>query len=83
MEQVIVLREKVRMMLCKVEDELDQLEIIDVLQRLGVDHHYDNEIRNFLDNIHSTNTLNVEKNLYAMALKFRLLRQYGYNISSG
>jgi hypothetical protein len=31
-----VLREEVRMMLCKIKNELDQLEFIDILQRLGV-----------------------------------------------
>ncbi|XP_057451298.1 myrcene synthase, chloroplastic-like isoform X2 [Lotus japonicus] len=69
-------------MLCKVESELDQLEFIDVLQRFGVDYHYENEIRKFLDDIYKMDTLNEENDLYATALKFRLLRQHGYIISS-
>nr|QPL17964.1 terpene synthase [Lathyrus odoratus] len=77
-----VLREEVRMMFKKMENEVDQLEFIDVLQRLGVDYHFTNEIRNMLDNIYSTETSNLKNNLYATALKFRLLRQHGYDIST-
>ncbi|XP_057451300.1 myrcene synthase, chloroplastic-like isoform X3 [Lotus japonicus] len=81
-DKVRVIREEVRTMLCKVESELDQLEFIDVLQRFGVDYHYENEIRKFLDDIYKMDTLNEENDLYATALKFRLLRQHGYIISS-
>nr|AFK47706.1 unknown [Lotus japonicus] len=82
-DQVRLLREEVRMMLCKLKSELDQLEFIDVWQRLGVDYHYDHEIRKIWDDIYKMDTLNEENDLYATALKFRLLRQHGYNISSG
>lgn len=84
-EQVRVLREEVRMMLCKVKDEIDQLEFIDVMQRLGVAYHFDNEIRNILDNIYNTQETSSKrrKNLYATSLEFRLLRQHGYDISTG
>ncbi|CAL5187100.1 unnamed protein product [Lathyrus oleraceus] len=77
-----VLREEVRMMFNKMENEVDQLEIIDVLQRLGVDYHFNNEIRNMLDNIYNTQTSKLKNNLYATALKFRILRQHGYDIST-
>lgn len=46
-----VLREEVRMMFNKMENEVDKHEFIDVLQRLGVDYHFTNEIKNILDNI--------------------------------
>lgn len=82
-EQSRVLREEVRMMLCKVENHLDQLELIDVLQRLGVAYHFNNEIMNILDNIYNMGTFKRKKNLHATALEFRLLRQHGYNISTG
>ncbi|XP_058722822.1 myrcene synthase, chloroplastic-like isoform X2 [Vicia villosa] len=77
-----VLREKVKMMFNKMESEVYQLEFIDVLQRLGVDYHFNYEIRNMLDNIYNTQTSNLKNNLYATALKFRLLRQHGYDIST-
>ncbi|XP_058751554.1 myrcene synthase, chloroplastic-like [Vicia villosa] len=82
-KKLIVLREEVRMMFNKMENEVDQLEFIDVLQRLGVDYHFNNEIRNMLDNIYNTQTSNLKNNnLYVTALKFRLLRQHGYDIST-
>ncbi|CAK8534656.1 unnamed protein product [Lathyrus sativus] len=81
-EQRLMLREKVRMMFMKMENEIDQLELIDVLQRLGVAYQFTNEIKNRLDNIYGTQTSKLENNLYATSLKFRLLRQHGYNIST-
>jgi len=82
-KQCSILKEKVRTMLNKTENELDQLEFIDVLQRLGVAYHYNNEIRDKLDNIYDKQTSKMKKNLHATALEFRLLRQYGYDISTG
>ena len=82
-KQSSVLKEEVRMMLCKVANYLDQLELIDILQRLGVAYHFKDEIRNILDNIYSMETFKRKKNLYATALQFRLLRQHGYDISTG
>lgn len=81
-DQRKVLREKVRIMLCKIENELDQLEFIDVLQRIGVSYHFNKEIRDILDNIYNKQTSKLKKNLHATALKFRLLRQHGYEIST-
>jgi hypothetical protein len=52
-----VLMEEVRMMFWKMENEVDQLEFINVLQRLGVAYHFTNEIRNILDNIYNTRTI--------------------------
>ncbi|WJX69365.1 hypothetical protein P8452_53622 [Trifolium repens] len=76
-----VLMEEVRMMFWKMENEVDQLEFINVLQRLGVAYHFTNEIKNILDNIYNTQSSKLKNNLYATSLKFRLLRQHGYDIS--
>ncbi|KAL1294969.1 hypothetical protein AAHE18_19G177600 [Arachis hypogaea] len=82
-EKSQMLREEVRMMLFKVENSVDQLELIDVLQRLGVAYHFNNEIRNMLDNIYNMmDNSKKDKNLYATALGFRLLRQHGYDVST-
>ena len=78
-----MLKEKVRMMFNKMENEIDQLEFIDVSQRLGVAYQFNDEIRNILDNIYNSQTSKLKNNLYATSLKFRLLRQHGYNISTG
>ncbi|KAI5397328.1 hypothetical protein KIW84_063226 [Lathyrus oleraceus] len=81
-EKCGVLREEVRMMFNKIENEVDQLEFIDVIQRLGVAYPFNNEIRNILDIIYNNQTSKLEKNLHAVALKFRLLRQHHYDIST-
>ncbi|XP_058728355.1 terpene synthase 10-like [Vicia villosa] len=81
-EKSRVLREEVRMMFNKIENEVDQMEFIDVIQRLGVAYHFKNEIKNILDTIYNNQTSNLKKNLHATALKFRLLRQHRYDIST-
>ncbi|KAK7324202.1 hypothetical protein VNO77_27728 [Canavalia gladiata] len=82
LEQGRVLREEVRLMLGRLENQLDQLELIDVLQRLGIAYHFSDEISNILDNIYKMDAFKRKKNLYATALEFRLLRQHGYDIST-
>ncbi|XP_065876699.1 terpene synthase 10-like [Euphorbia lathyris] len=76
------LKEQVRMMLNMTS--LDQLDLIDTLQRLGLSYHFQTEIRNVLMRIHNHNHnhTNINKDLHATALQFRLLRQHGFNISS-
>ena len=77
------LKEQVRMMLYELENPVDQLEIIDLLQRLGLATHFTHEIRSVLENIHySKDTLN-KSNIHVTALQFRILRQHGYDVSSG
>ena len=75
-----------RMMLHKVVDPLEQLELIEILQRLGLSYHFEEEMKRILDGVynndHGGDTWKVE-NLYATALKFRLLRQHGYSVSQG
>lgn len=79
-----MLKEEVRGILCKLTDHVDQLEMIDVLQRLGVAYHFNNEIRNILKNIHNNmNTIKNKENLHVTSLAFRLLRQHRFNISTG
>ncbi|KAM4076883.1 hypothetical protein ACJW30_12G098400 [Castanea mollissima] len=81
-----MLKEQVRMMLHKVVDPLEQLELIEILQRLGLSYHFEEEIKRILDGVynndHGGDTWKAE-NLYATALKFRLLRQHGYSVSQG
>nr|A7IZZ2.1 RecName: Full=(+)-alpha-pinene synthase, chloroplastic; Flags: Precursor [Cannabis sativa]ABI21838.1 (+)-alpha-pinene synthase [Cannabis sativa] len=76
------LKEEVKKMLVGMENSLVQLELIDTLQRLGISYHFENEIisilKEYFTNI-STNK-NPKYDLYATALEFRLLREYGYAI---
>ncbi|CAI9783888.1 unnamed protein product [Fraxinus pennsylvanica] len=77
------LKEKIRIIINKTEDVLHQLELIDNLQRLDVCYHFKDEVKKILEHIYLTNKDSDnqnEKDLYSTALKFRLLRQHGYNV---
>ncbi|KAF4356560.1 hypothetical protein F8388_006304 [Cannabis sativa] len=64
------------------EKPLSQLELIDVMQRLGISYHFENEINDILKDIYNNNNVcNTNKNVYANSLEFRLLRQHGYPVS--
>ncbi|KAK3000018.1 hypothetical protein RJ639_024435 [Escallonia herrerae] len=84
-ERAVKLKEDVRMMLDKLEEEapLHRLELIDTVQRLGISYHFGFEIKKILESIyhcdHRSSRWNQE-NLYAIALEFRLLRQHGYEV---
>ncbi|WOG85269.1 hypothetical protein DCAR_0104457 [Daucus carota subsp. sativus] len=84
-----VLKEDVKLILENVVDPLDQLELIDSFQRLGLGYHFEEEIKRTLEKIYNSDSTNNDKweknllgNLHATALKFRLLRQHGYHMSS-
>ncbi|PKU80370.1 Beta-cubebene synthase [Dendrobium catenatum] len=64
------------------EGELQCLELIDSLQRLGVGYHFEEEIDKRLREIHHHNGKFKGNDLQAVALKFRLFRQHGYNVTS-
>ena len=65
-------------------EPLEQLELIDHLQRLGLAYHFEEEINCALKTIHcQTNEGNKENGLHETALKFRLLRQHGLYTSPG
>ncbi|KAE8723056.1 Myrcene synthase [Hibiscus syriacus] len=84
-KQVEVLKGKVKMVLDNIVEHdqlLDQLEMIDNLLKLGVAYHFDDEINNMLGNVYQNSDNQMRKeNLYAAALEFRLLREYGYHSS--
>ncbi|XP_030936303.1 myrcene synthase, chloroplastic-like [Quercus lobata] len=82
--QVNKLKEQVRMMLHKVVGPLEQLELIDTLQRLGLFYHFESEMKRILEALYNNDNCGdtwKEENLYVTALKFRLLRQHGYKVS--
>ncbi|KAK0579886.1 hypothetical protein LWI29_033110 [Acer saccharum] len=77
------LKEKVRTMIENVSDQpLDQLELIDTLQRLGLAYHFVIEIEKIIEKVYinKNNVTWKKENLYALSLEFRLLRQHGYNV---
>ncbi|XP_021910220.1 myrcene synthase, chloroplastic-like [Carica papaya] len=82
--QLRKLKAQVSTMLELLEDPLDSIELIDILERLGLSYHFTNDIDKILKCISEKNKTNNDSwkknNLYATALEFRLLRQHGYHI---
>ncbi|CAL8151436.1 unnamed protein product [Prunus armeniaca] len=77
------LKEKVKMILmAPVKKPSQKLDLIQDIQRLGVSHHFENEIEELLQQIHNSSHDSTEpgdqetdNELYTAALRFRLLRQ--------
>ncbi|PIN05453.1 (+)-epi-alpha-bisabolol synthase [Handroanthus impetiginosus] len=83
LERAEKLKGEVKKLLEKTNDPIHQIELVDVLQRLGIFYHFTQYIDRILKNIYNLEDgqdLNIE-NLHAAALIFRLLRQHGYKIS--
>ncbi|KAK9284151.1 hypothetical protein L1049_023319 [Liquidambar formosana] len=82
--RVTLLEKEVRNM---IEDEnagqLEMLELIDDIQRLGLGYHFKKDIRRALDKLVSLEGSNgrTPMSLHGTALRFRLLRQHGYEVS--
>ncbi|KAH0458075.1 hypothetical protein IEQ34_013390 [Dendrobium chrysotoxum] len=74
------LRTEMKKILINATDPLKSLELIDSIQRLGVAYHFEKEINDILCRVQKINI--IDDDLYAVALRFRLLRQKRYNISS-
>lgn len=82
MKHVENLKEEVREMLKRLKDDpLAQLEHIDILQRLGLSYHFEEEIKSMLEEICKNKSK--RNSLYFTALEFRLLRQHGYWVPQG
>ncbi|KAJ0044673.1 hypothetical protein Pint_04332 [Pistacia integerrima] len=74
------LKQEVRRMLISTTDKTFQkLCLIDVVQRLGVDYHFEKEIEDALEELYHEHCAD-DRNLCNVALRFRLLRQQGYNV---
>ncbi|KAL6643118.1 hypothetical protein ACP70R_021299 [Stipagrostis hirtigluma subsp. patula] len=58
-----------------------KLELVDTLQRIGVDYHYMKEIDELLRSIYDTKGEGCDE-LYITSLWFYLLRKHGYSVSS-
>nr|QCF60508.1 eucalyptol synthase [Salvia dorisiana] len=76
-KKAAALIEKVKMLLLKEQ----RLELIDDLRRLGISCHFRNEIDQILKSKYLEKNELDERDLYSTALRFRLLRQYGFNVS--
>ncbi|KAG2551933.1 hypothetical protein PVAP13_9KG443500 [Panicum virgatum] len=58
---------------------VEQLELVDTLQHLSIDHHFKKQILDILSSIHDTEFNSTC--LHEVALRFRLLRQQGFWVS--
>ncbi|KAJ4946672.1 hypothetical protein NE237_016328 [Protea cynaroides] len=65
--------------------QLGLLEQIDDIQRLGLGYHFEEEIKKALDSIVCMKDMETraKESLHATALRFRLLRQNGYEVNQG
>ncbi|KAK4490036.1 hypothetical protein RD792_000690 [Penstemon davidsonii] len=61
-------------------DALHKLDLVDAIQRLGVAYHFEKEIDDYLKYIYNNNNNDDDDDLRIVALRFRLLRQQGYNV---
>jgi len=59
-----------------------KLELVDTLQRIGVDYHYRKEISDLLCSIYKDEDGGSD-DLYITSLRFYLLRKHGYTVSAG
>ncbi|XP_056177481.1 beta-bisabolene synthase-like [Syzygium oleosum] len=62
-------------------NQVAKLELVDGVQRLGLGYHFETEIKNALGSIHNNiEDAQLSDDLYPASLRFRLLRQHGYNV---
>ncbi|KAA3452987.1 (+)-delta-cadinene synthase isozyme XC1-like [Gossypium australe] len=75
------LKEEVRkMIVAPMANSTQKLVFIDSVQRLGVSYHFTKEIEDELENIYHNNN-DAENDLYTTSLRFRILREHGFNVS--
>ncbi|THG04692.1 hypothetical protein TEA_006512 [Camellia sinensis var. sinensis] len=75
------LKEAKRMLRKVGENPLEGLVMIDNLQRLGIDYHFQEEIEALLQSQYTkSNATTLGYDLYEVSTRFRLLRQEGYNV---
>ncbi|KAK5786257.1 hypothetical protein PVK06_040890 [Gossypium arboreum] len=81
--QYTELKQEVRRMLVTDTDKSSQkLHIIDAVQRLGVAYHFEKEIEDALQIIYyyHCNHIHDGDDLYTTAVRFRVLREHGFNV---
>ncbi|KAL7212018.1 hypothetical protein ACSBR2_014805 [Camellia fascicularis] len=75
------LKEAKRMLRKVGENPLEGLLMIDTLQRLGIDYHFEEETEALLQSQYTkSNAATLGYDLYEVSTRFRLLRQEGYNV---
>ncbi|XP_038688573.1 probable terpene synthase 6 [Tripterygium wilfordii] len=84
-ERVDELKLQVKNMLNgSANDAVEKVKLIDLLRRLGISYHFENEIANQLATIFNSKSIDadeLEYDLYTVALLFRVFRQHGHKMS--
>ncbi|KAJ9168992.1 hypothetical protein P3X46_020464 [Hevea brasiliensis] len=65
------------------EDAFEGLAMVDAIQRLGIEYHFQEEIDSILERHHMIHSTYNYNDLHEAALRFRLLRQEGYYVLAG
>ncbi|KAE8674428.1 putative Delta-cadinene synthase isozyme A [Hibiscus syriacus] len=68
------------MVVTNMDKPSQKVHVIDAVQRLGVAYHFEKEIEEVLQII---NHAQVDDDLYTTSVRFRLLREYGFNVHCG
>lgn len=76
------LKMEVKAMLKDDNDAMRMLSLINDIQQLGLEYHFEREICELLRHIQDDDDKDSHDNLHITALRFRLLRQHGYHVSS-
>ncbi|PPR83260.1 hypothetical protein GOBAR_AA37448 [Gossypium barbadense] len=74
-----------RMLVISTDKPYQNLDIIDAIQPLGVAYHFEKEIEDALHIIyhHHCNNAQIDDDLYIASVRFRLLREPGFNVCCG
>ncbi|CAN6300924.1 unnamed protein product [Urochloa humidicola] len=81
-DRVNQLKEEVSGLFEACKNVVEKMDMVDVLQRLGIDHHFKEQIATTLSSIHRGGEFE-SSSLHEVALRFRLLRQHGFWVSAG
>ncbi|NP_001239040.1 sesquiterpene synthase 31 [Solanum lycopersicum] len=83
-EEIETLKEQTRSMLMSGKTLAEKLNLIDIVERLGIAYHFEKQIDDMLNHIFNIDP-NFEAHEYndlcTLSLQFRILRQHGYYIS--
>ncbi|KAL0365216.1 UNVERIFIED_CONTAM: Terpinolene synthase, chloroplastic [Sesamum angustifolium] len=78
-----------KMLVQEKELTVEELELVDDLQKLGISYHFEDEINQMLGCLYeqkygggknNSDSEGKERDLYSTALEFRLLRQHGFSV---
>ncbi|KAI3765165.1 hypothetical protein L2E82_15192 [Cichorium intybus] len=83
--QVKTVREEIKILFVETVEPVAKLELLDNIAKLGLNTYYEKEINGVIDSFQllkdENSNFNIEGDLYANSLCFRILRLHGCNVS--